>query len=306
MNTTFRTMLCSTLIAGIISSAHAAQSVPAALPAQSNASQSSAQNSSNNVTVTFGYDGPSAKQVVTAVTATALVAAASYIAYRIYTNSTTDQTIEGKIATAYNTLAEISKDTFIANTPETENDSDLTLQATKRFTESQFPLILAQNYLVAQAGQLTTADRCLTEARSAIKNSLENEKTTEQEKDRLNKLDDTCRQIKKHITAYTALIDKKLTAIFDLDGYEVQLALYAQADAVHRNEGLEGLKIFSHYVFVAIGISAVVKAINSLGFHLLAAAVAHANPNMFNNASVAPTSSSSSSSAASAVAASSH
>jgi hypothetical protein len=188
----------------------------------------------------------------TGITAT-LVAIASYSAYRIYKNKMAKQTIEGKITTASNILTEISKDTFIINTTEAENDSNLTLQAAKIFAESQFSLILAQNYLVAQAAQLAVANRCITEADAAIKNALENKKTTEQEKDRLNKRADTCHQIKEHIATYNDSIDKKLIALLASDGYEVQLALYAQADAVHRDGWWKGVHLITYSLLAVIG-----------------------------------------------------
>jgi hypothetical protein len=248
MNTPFRTILCSALIVGIVSSTCSAQYSRPSFKSDSNAAEF--RRRSHRQGISFEKAA-----WITGITAT-LVAVAGYTAYRMYKN----RTIEGKIKTAYNTLTDISKDTFVANITAQENDDNLAVQATQRFAKSQFPLILAQNYLVAQAGQLAAADRCLTEARNAIKKSVENEKTTEQEKDRLNKLDDTCRQIKKHITAYTTLIEKKLTALLDMDGYEMQLALYAQADAIHRNGWWQGANLITYSLLAVIGMVIVIGA----------------------------------------------
>ncbi len=244
MNTTFRTMLCSALLASIISSAHPME--------QKDGSPRFSEGSNQNPSFSKAVWG-------TGVTAI-LLAIASYTAYRIYKNKTANQTIEGKINTASNILTEISKDTLITDGTEAENDSNLALQATKRFTESQYFLILAQNYLVAHAAQLAAADRCITEARTSIKNALENKKATTQEKDRLNKLDDTCRQIKKHITAYTDLIDKKLTTLLGLDGYEVQLALYAQADVLNRDGWWKGANLVTYSLLTVIGMIIAISA----------------------------------------------
>lgn len=253
MNTiSFRTILCSALLASIVSSAQ---------PMDQNCYQTSCLGRSNQKS-SFG------KTVCKTGITAALVAIASYSAYRIYKNKMAKQTIEGKITTASNILTEISKDTFIINTTEAENDSNLTLQATKIFAESQFPLILAQNYLVAQAAQLAVANRCITEADATIKNALENKTTTEQEKDRLNKLADTCHQIKEHITTYNDSIDKKLTTLLASDGYEVQLALYAQADAVHRDGWWKGVHLITYSLLSVIGMivaySAATDIANSL------------------------------------------
>ncbi len=236
MNTTFRTVLCSALLASTISS------VQLMGMETGNCSSSCPLNDSIQ-SLSFSK----------AAGLTALVAIASYAGYRIYKNKMANQTIEGKIATATTILTDISKDTFINDPIEAENDSNLALQATKLFTQSQFPLILAQNYLVAQAAQLAAADRCITEARDAIKKAIEDKKTSAQEKDRLYKLDDTCHQKKKSITAYNDLIDKKLTALLASDGYEVQLALYVQTDAVHRDGWWKGANLITYSLLAVIG-----------------------------------------------------
>jgi hypothetical protein len=253
MNTTFRTVLCSALLASIISSAQPMDS-------ECHGKRYAASKPSDGA-----CSGTFFSKTVwgTGITAT-LLAIAGYTGYRLYKNKMASQTVEGKVNTATTILNDISKDTLITDATETENGSNLTLQATKLFTESQFPLILAQNYLVAQAAQLATADRCVTEARDAIKNALENKKTSAQEKDRLNKLDDTCRQIKKHITAYNDLIDKKLTTLIGSDGYEVQLALYAQADAVRRDGWWKGTNLITYSVLAVIGMIVVSQIVHTV------------------------------------------